>query len=105
MRPTSLRLLQILHKTAIKNVPQHHILPPLTTLVQETKKNLIPTVIETLQKRGAKVQDTGASETVPKTQSEWPVNLRIEPTVKKADLKHVDSRIRVRLKELIKRET
>ncbi|KAK7060890.1 hypothetical protein VNI00_000623 [Paramarasmius palmivorus] len=110
MKPTPLRLLQILHKSALKEATNHRVLPAITTLIQEAKRNPAPTVIQLLEKQRESQTDVQAVETetsgvVPKISGEWPANLRIEPTVKKADLKNVDARIRVRLKELIKRET
>jgi len=68
-------------------IEQRKIRPPPAPQTRELAR---PTLIDVLQKQK---EDAGDA---------WPVNIRIEPVVKKEAFKRVHSDIRVRLKKLLK---
>ncbi|KAJ8074911.1 hypothetical protein PM082_019238 [Marasmius tenuissimus] len=97
MRPTCRRLLQIIPKSSVaRNTP---VTPSVPSIIQSSQSKVESTVIDRLLKRK---QRATASDSA---QNDWPTNLRIEPVVKKADLKNVHADIRTRMKELIAKET
>ncbi|KAL0570182.1 hypothetical protein V5O48_011787 [Marasmius crinis-equi] len=93
MRPTSLKLLQILPRSVLGK--KAAVIPPLPTVIKASQSKPPPTVVEQLLAR----------QQAPESAQSWPSNLRIEPVVKKADLKNVHADIRTKLKELISKET
>ncbi|KAE9408895.1 hypothetical protein BT96DRAFT_913596 [Gymnopus androsaceus JB14] len=81
MRSSLVRSIQIISRSA---------LPPKTQfLAKAIAEKAQPTVIDILTSKKA-------------TSEGFPANLRIEPVVKKEDLKNVNASIRPRLKKLLK---
>ncbi|KAF9256588.1 hypothetical protein L218DRAFT_1007192 [Marasmius fiardii PR-910] len=106
MRPTSLKLLQILPRTALDKKAQATLIPSLPELVRAataSKSESRTVVDELLSRKKSQVTSTSTSRT--SGHENWPSNLRVEPVVKKEHLKHVHADVRKRMKELIMKET
>ncbi|KAJ3839393.1 hypothetical protein EV361DRAFT_385538 [Lentinula raphanica] len=88
MRSSLARSIQIISRNSPPSKAK--INPSLHQVAQAAAKTVQPTVIDILMQR--KVA----------TGSVWPSNLRVEPVVKKEDLKDVHASIRPRLKQMLK---
>ncbi|THU87978.1 hypothetical protein K435DRAFT_680709 [Dendrothele bispora CBS 962.96] len=92
MRPTLIRSIRLIPKSSLEQ-QRINVLPPLPSLKSNASSNQpLPTIIDQLKARQASSPDA------------WPQNLRLEPVVKKDRLKHVDARIRPKLKQLLKEQ-
>jgi len=90
MRPSLPRTIRLIPKTSLEN-QRINVLPPLPSLKSSSASaKPLPTIIDQLKARQASSPEA------------WPLNLRLEPVIKKERLKHVDARIRPKLKELLK---
>lgn len=90
MRPSLVRSLRFIPRKALVDEHKLTILPAVAPRTQEAKP---PTLHELLLERQAK---TGGN---------WPVNIRIEPLLKKTVFKRVQADIRPRLKRMVLKES
>ncbi|KAJ3731210.1 hypothetical protein DFJ43DRAFT_432968 [Lentinula guzmanii] len=88
MRSSLVRSIQIISRSSLPSRTKFN--PPLHQVAKVAAKTVQPTIIDTLTQRKA----AGAAS--------WPANLRIEPVVKKGDLKNVHATIRLRLKQMLR---
>jgi len=87
MRFSLVRSIQIISRSALP--PKTQFIPPLPAVAKAVAAKVKPTVIDILTSRKATVES-------------FPTNLRIEPIVKKEDLKNVNASVRLRLKKLLR---
>ncbi|KAJ4482354.1 hypothetical protein J3R30DRAFT_2160563 [Lentinula aciculospora] len=88
MRSSLVRFIQIVSKNSLPVWSKFN--PPLHQVAKAAEKTAQPTIIGSLIQRKAIAADT------------WPANLRIEPVIKKEDLKNVHATIRPRLKQMLR---
>jgi hypothetical protein len=86
MHPSIPRLVRIIPRNALQ-ISERKILSPPAPQTQELTR---PTLIDVLQQQKQEAGD------------QWPMNIRIEPVVKKEAFKRVQADVRVRLKKLLK---
>ncbi|KAF9060964.1 hypothetical protein BDP27DRAFT_1452483 [Rhodocollybia butyracea] len=97
MRSSLIHRVQIISRSSLP--PKTKFIPPLPVIAKAAAENPKPSVVDILMKRKEQ-EETASSST--STVGNWPPNLRIEPVIKKADLKNVREEFRPRLKRLMK---
>ena len=109
MRPTLVRSITVLPRSAVPKHVQERVVPPLP---RSSERPVEPTLIDHLvalrdarNKAYAaakqKLQESGELEVDPNTRP-WPENLRIEPVVKREAFAKVTKEARMQLKEALK---